>query len=90
MKKITFNKDLFLIIDSPDNQNIGFIFNKKDGSIFQVEGITKNIIIELNNKKINEDMLIKKYILKYGLKGKDIEKFKNFLNKVKKNKVIIN
>lgn len=86
--KICFNNDLFLMANSPKDPKIGLVFNKKKGDVFQVEGITKDIISDLNNVQKDEKIFIEQYIKKYSLNSEDIKKFKDFLKEAKKEKII--
>ncbi|MFA5746518.1 MAG: hypothetical protein WC926_00370 [Candidatus Paceibacterota bacterium] len=90
MAKITFNEDLFSLVPSPEDPGVAFVFNKKDGSIFQIEGVTKEIITGLKGKKKEEESLVDAYIAKYKMGAKDVKSFRSFLAKVKKARVIIN
>jgi len=89
MKKIKFNNELFNIIPSPKEKNVLFIFHKKDGTIFQVEDVTKELILDLSSKKIEENIIFNKYTNKYNMKFIDKKNFQKIINEMKRNKVII-
>ncbi|MCK5510820.1 hypothetical protein KAI65_04765 [Candidatus Parcubacteria bacterium] len=89
MKKIKFNDKLFNIIPSPKEKNVLFIFHKKNGTIFQVEDATKELVLDLSSEKIEENIILNKYASKYDMKSIDKKNFKKIISEMKNNKVII-
>ncbi len=89
MKKLKFNSDLFTVFPSSDNDQIAFVFDKKKGDIFQVEGVTKEIIFEFLNKPSEEEKIKNKFIKSYKMSSEDVSNFEDFFSKIKKKKIII-
>ena len=71
MKKMKFNDKLFNIIPSPKEKNVLFIFHKKNGTIFQVEDVTRELILDLSSEEIEENIILNKYASKYDMKSID-------------------
>lgn len=88
MVKIKFDEKIFTLVPSSDDDKIAFVFNKEDGSIFQVENVTKEVFLRLIEKDMDEECLLKDFANRYDMNKDDLKNFKKFLSETKKEGVV--